>query len=322
MQDDLSIFPPRVSEFAGSVDDLFIFLCVVSGFFTLLIFGLILWFAVKYRRRSEHDVTVAIRGVLALEVVWTVIPVVISGVIFFWGASLYFHGSRPPAGAMEVHVVAKQWMWKLQHPGGQREINELHVPVGRPVRLLMTSEDVIHSFFVPALRQKQDVLPGRYTSLWFEATLPGEYHLFCAEYCGTDHSRMIGRVVVMEPGRYERWLAGAAAGLSLAEAGERLFDQTGCRTCHRADATTRCPPLEGVFGKPVQLQNGQIVVADEDYIRESIVLPNAKLTAGYDPVMPTYKGQISEEGLLQLIAYIKSLATATAPGAADPAKKD
>jgi cytochrome c oxidase subunit 2 len=202
-------------------------------------------------------------------------------------------------------------MWKIQHPEGQREINELHVPVGKPVKLLMTSEDVIHSFFIPAFRVKHDVLPGRYTTLWFEATRPGEYHLFCAEYCGTQHSRMIGRVVAQEPAEYEKWLSGVPSGESMEMAGERLFQQYFCNTCHRPEGGARIPQrgpvLDGLFGAKVQLQSGQSVVADEAYLRESILTPAAKVVAGYRPVMPTFQGQISEEGVLQLIAYIKSL---------------
>jgi cytochrome c oxidase subunit 2 len=229
--------------------------------------------------------------------------------MFAWGASLYFHLSYPPANALNLYVVGKQWMWKIQHPEGRREINELHVPVGQPIKLTMTSEDVIHSFFVPAFRTKMDVVPGRYTTLWFEATKAGEYHLFCAEYCGTSHSLMIGRVVVMEPVQYQEWLSGGSSQEPLTVAGERLFQQLGCDTCHRADSRARGPVLEGLFGKSVQLQGGQTVIADEAYIRESILNPNAKLVTGYQPLMPTFQGLVSEEGILQILAYIKSLRT-------------
>jgi cytochrome c oxidase subunit 2 len=198
-------------------------------------------------------------------------------------------------------------MWKIQHSDGQREINELHVPVGRPVRLTMTSEDVIHDFFVPAFRMKQDVLPGRYTNAWFQATRPGRYHLFCSQYCGTKHSAMIGWIDVMEPVAYQAWLSGGAGGESLAAAGAKLFVQHACNTCHRPDSLARGPNLEGLFGKTVRLAGGRTVVADESYIRESIVNPNAKMVAGFQPLMPTFQGLISEEGLLQLVAYIKSL---------------
>jgi cytochrome c oxidase subunit 2 len=201
-------------------------------------------------------------------------------------------------------------MWKAQHPEGQSEINELHVPLGQPVKLTMTSEDVIHDFFLPAFRVKQDVLPGRYTTLWFEATKAGEYPLYCAEYCGTQHSGMIGRIVVLEPAEFQKWLSGGATGMSMADLGESLFQRFGCHICHRAGGTAQGPSLTGLFGKAVRLEGGVTVTVDEDYIRESIIDPRAKIVAGYQPIMPTFKGLISEEGLLQLIAYIKSLSAA------------
>jgi cytochrome c oxidase subunit 2 len=227
--------------------------------------------------------------------------------MFAWGSSLYFTGITPPGNAMEIHVVGKQWMWKFQHPEGPREINELHVPVGQPIKLTMASEDVIHSFFVPAFRAKMDVVPGRYTTTWFQANRVGSYHLFCAEYCGTTHAGMGGRVVVMTPTDYERWLGGGATGESLVTMGERLFQQLGCLTCHQPDGTGRGPVLIGLFGQQVRLENGKTVVADEAYLRESVLDPTAKIVAGYPPLMPPFQGQISEEGLLQIIAYLRSL---------------
>lgn len=265
-------------------------------------------FAIKYRHRSDVDRPLQIEGSLRLEVLWTVIPLGIALTSFAWGASVYFTTYRPPAEALEINVVGKQWMWKLQHPTGQREINELHIPVAQPVKIRLASEDVIHSFYVPAFRIKPDVLPGRYTITWFEATQVGEYHLFCAEYCGTKHSLMIGRVIVMEPADYQKWLNGGGnSGILVTAAGEGRFQQLGCSTCHKAESGARGPALAGLFGKTVQLQNGETAVADEAYIRESILTPNAKLVLDYKPVMPTYQGQISEEGILQMIAYIKSL---------------
>jgi cytochrome c oxidase subunit 2 len=243
-----------------------------------------------------------------LEIAWTVVPLGLALVMFGWGAWLYFAINRPPAGAMEVFVVAKQWMWKFQHPSGMREINELHVPMARPVKLTMTSEDVIHSFAVSDFRIKMDVVPGRYTTTWFEATAPGEYRLACSEYCGTEHAKMVGKVVVMRPEGYEAWLRGAATGISLAAAGEKLFQQHGCAACHLLAGTGPGPSLVGLFGKPVKLATGASVTADEAYIRESIVNPQAKLVAGYPPIMPTLKGLLGEEQVTQLIAYIKSLA--------------
>jgi cytochrome c oxidase subunit II len=300
------LVPEQASTLAEHTDTLFSFLLAVSAFFAGLIFLLVLYFAVKYRRRSPVERPRPIFGNLLLELVWTLIPLGLTMIMFIWGTSLYVTAYRPPAGALEVFVVGKQWMWKLQHPEGQREIDELHIPMGRPIRLTMTSEDVIHSFFIPAFRIKKDVLPGRYTTIWFEATKPGEYHLFCTQYCGTNHAAMIGRVVVMKPVDYERWLGGAA-GESMVSAGERLFQAEGCIGCHRLDGTGPAPSLVGVFGKPVQLQGGETVTADADYIRESILSPMAKIVAGYQPIMPTFQGRLSEEQLLRLIAYIKSL---------------
>ena len=310
MPSEFALFPQRASTIAGSVDALYFFLVGVSLFFTVLIFAMVFGFAIKYRRRSEEELPRPIDGSMRLEVMWTVIPFILTMVMFAWGATLYLRNSRPPDGSLEVYVVGKQWMWKLQHPEGQREINQLHVPVNVPVRLIMTSEDVIHSFFVPAFRIKQDVLPGRYTTQWFQATRPGEYHLFCAEYCGNQHSGMIGTVTVLGAVEYENWLGGGASGESMASTGERLFQQLGCSGCHRSDAAGRGPALEGVFNAPVKLETGETVIADEPYIRESILNPRAKVVVGFRPIMPTFAGQVSEESILQLIAYIKTLARA------------
>ena len=310
MLDGLRWLPERASTLAGQVDALFFFLVAVSLFFAGLIFVLVAVFALKYRRRSEDERPKAIHGSLVLEGLWTVVPLGIALAIFVWGAYLYFAMSRPPAAATEIYVVGKQWMWKLQHPGGQREINELHVPVNRPVKLTMTSEDVIHSFYVPAFRIKADVVPGKYTSAWFEATKTGEYHLFCAEYCGTSHALMGGRIVVMTAADYERWLAGGVAEEPLPAAGEKLFARLGCNSCHRADGGGRGPSLVGRFGRSEKMASGETVAIDEGYLRESILNPQAKLVVGYAPIMPTFKGLISEDGLLQLVAYIKSLGMA------------
>ena len=303
----LRLVPEQASTVAGQVDALFLFLVAITVFFTGLIFLLVVVFALKYRRRSDDERPRAIHGSLVLEAFWTVVPLGIALVIFVWGTYLYYVISRPPAAAMEVYVVGKQWMWKLQHPTGQREINELHVPVNRPVRLTMTSEDVIHSFYVPAFRIKADVVPGKYTSTWFEATKTGEYHLFCAEYCGTSHAVMGGRIVVMEPAEYERWLTGGASTESLPAAGEALFARLACNTCHKSDGSGRGPSLVGKFGKTEKLTSGETVAVDESYVRESILNPQAKITTGYPPIMPTFKGLVTEDQLLQLIAYIKSL---------------
>jgi cytochrome c oxidase subunit 2 len=292
---------------AARVDNLYFFLLGLTVFFSLLIAGLIVAYAVKFRRRSPDAIGAVIHGGLMLEITWSVIPLMITMVLFVWGASVFFAMSRPPAETLNVYVVGKQWMWKFQHLDGQREINELHVPVGRPVKLIMTSEDVIHDVFVPAFRVKADVLPGRYTNIWFEPTKPGTYHLFCAEYCGTRHSGMTGQVVVMEPNDYQNWLSGGAGEGSLAAAGQKLFSDLACNTCHRPDAQGRGPVLQNLFGKTVELASGERVVADEAYIRESILNPHAKITVGFQPIMPTFQGLVTEEQLLELIEYVKTL---------------
>lgn len=308
MGKDFQFFPEQASRLAGEVDLLYYFLIGLTTFFTLLIFFLIYLFAVRYRRKSEDDAPKQIPGLLKLELAWSIIPFILAMITFWWGASLYFEAySAPPKDAIEVYVVGKQWMWHIQHPSGQREINTLHVPLGQTVKLTMTTEDVIHSFYIPAFRVKKDVVPGRYTHLWFEATKVGEYHLFCAEYCGTKHSEMIGTVVVMEPSDYQNWLSGNESGETLASAGEKKFNQLGCSTCHANVAGARGPSLVGVFGSEVKLADGRTVIADEGYLRESLLNPGAKVTAGYQPLMPTFQGQINEAGILQLTAYIKSL---------------
>jgi len=301
------LFPEQASTLASRVDALFFFLVAVSVFFVGLIFLLIFVFAVKYRRRADDERPEPIEGKLWMEVAWSVIPFALTMVMFVWGAIIFFDIYNPPEDALEISIVGRQWMWKAQHPTGQSEINELHVPGAQPVKLMMTSEDVIHDFYLPAFRVKQDVLPGRYTRIWFEASKAGVYQLFCAEYCGTQHSGMIGRVFVLEPAEFEKWLSGGATGISMVDQGASLFKRFGCETCHRAGGTNQGPTLAGLFGKTVKLQGGNPVTADEDYIRESILDPRAKIVEGYQPIMPTFKGLVSEEGLLQLIAYIKSL---------------
>ena len=325
---NLPLFPQQASVQAGQVDAIYFFMVAVTAFFGLLIATLIVIFAIKYRRRSDDEVGVAIHGSLALELLWTVIPFFIAMGMFAWGAKVFFDLYRVPAGAMEVFVVGKQWMWKVQHASGHREINELHVPIGRPVKLNMGTEDVIHSYYIPAFRVKADVIPGRYNTMWFEATKPGKYHLFCAEYCGTKHSGMIGSVIAMEPIDYQAWLDGGKAEDSPVAAGEKLFQSQGCGSCHTAGPTQRGPSLAGIFGHEVKLQGGGTVTVDDAYLRESIVLPQAKLVDGYLPIMPTFQGLLSEEQLLQVIAYVKSLRPAEgsqpapqAPAAPAPQQK-
>ena len=303
----IPLFPERASTIAMEVDALYFFLVGLSVVMSLLIATLVVTFAVKFHRRHPDQVGQQVHGGLMLEIAWTVVPFLITLVIFFWGAKVYFAMASPPEEALNIYVVGKQWMWKVQHTSGQREINELHVPVGRPVKLIMTSEDVIHNFSIPAMRVKGDVIPGRFVQIWFEPTKPGTYQIFCAEYCGTEHSGMTGRVVVMEANAYQGWLSGGEGEGSLALTGEKLFADLACNTCHRPDSSGRGPVLQNVFAHPVQLEDGSVVTADENYLRESILTPDAKVTAGYQPVMPAFQGLVSEEQLLALIEYIKSL---------------
>ena len=318
MKSTFPLFPDSASALSGDVDLLFITWCVISIFFSALIAGLILYFMTRYRRRHPEDVGAAERTAIWLEIAWSAIPLAIMLAMFAWGTRVFFQIYRPPQDAVEFWAYGRQWMWKIQHPGGQREINTLHVPVGQAIRVKLASEDVIHSFYIPAFRVKQDAVPGRVTSVWFRPTKTGTYHLFCAEYCGTEHSRMIGSVVVLEPQAYEAWLAGGTAGKSMVASGADLFQSLACVTCHRAGAgrVVRGPALEGLYGNPVKLADGQTVIADDDYVRESILNPTAKITAGWEPVMPTFQGQVTEEQLTQLIAYVQSLGAAQTTGAA------
>jgi len=305
----IPIRPPAASTVAEGVDKLHFTLTGITLFFTALIFSTIFFFMIKYRRRSEDEVPPEIDKNVPLEILWTAIPTLICVVIFFWATSLYIQNARPPEASTEVFVVGKQWMWHLQHTEGVREINELHVPLGVPIKLTMTSEDVIHDFYIPAFRVKKDVLPGRYTSLWFQATKTGTYHIFCGQYCGANHAEMVGWVYVMEPSEYAAWLSGGSTHESMAQAGERLFTQLGCTTCHVADNTGRGPSLVGLYGKPEKLRSGETRIVDEALIRQAIVFPNSVILPNYPPVMPTFQGQINEEQVLQLIAYVKSLGT-------------
>ncbi|HEY2171055.1 MAG TPA: cytochrome c oxidase subunit II [Candidatus Angelobacter sp.] len=306
MQLNFPIFPEQASSMAGQVDALYLFLVLITTFFSLLIAILILFFAIKYRRTPERQAE-QIHGSTLLEIIWTVIPLGISMVIFVWGAVIYYHMERSPSNPLEIYGVGKQWMWKFQHPGGQREINTLHVPIGRDVKVTLISQDVIHSFFVPAFRVKQDVLPNRYVFTWFKATQTGTYHLFCSQYCGTKHSGMVGQVVVMTPEDYATWLASGKAEGSLASLGEKAFQQYGCTTCHRPDSGARGPNLEGVYGRPIRLTDNRVVLADDNYIRESILEPNAKVVSGFQSIMPTFRGVVSEDEIIAITEYIKHL---------------
>ena len=303
----LPLWPVAASAHAVRVDWLIAAFTALMVLLTAPVFILIVAFSIKYRRGSPADRTARPAGNVVLETSWAVIPFLLTLAFFAYAALLYLDLGRPPADSMVIDVVAKQWMWKFEHPGGQREINDLHVPAGRDVRLTMTSQDVIHSFFVPALRIKQDVLPGRYTSLWFNADRPGVYDLRCSQFCGMDHSRMVGRITVLPPGEYAAWLGRAGTAGDLASQGKALFDNLGCSGCHEAQSTVRAPSLVGLFGRPTPLSDKRVVVADDQYIRDSILDPNRDVAAGYQPQMPTYAGQVSEDELLKLVAYVKSL---------------
>jgi cytochrome c oxidase subunit 2 len=311
----IPFIPESASTLSGKVDALYFYLSGVTVFFSLLIGGVITFFVIKYRRRLPNEIPRPIAGSHKLETIWSVIPFLLAMSMFAWGAQIYFQNSRPPQNANEVYVVGKQWMWKIQHSTGQREINELHVPIGRKIKLIMTSEDTIHDFFIPAFRIKADVLPGKYTTQWFEATKPGTYHLFCAEYCGRNHSGMSGSVVVMQPTEFDSWLSGNVSQQSPAVAGQQLFQSLGCVSCHGANGEGgRGPALAGLFGSKVFLGNGQTLTADEAYIRESIENPAAKVVNSFNPIMPTFQGQVTPEQLIQIISYIKSLQITNSPG--------
>jgi cytochrome c oxidase subunit 2 len=307
--------PAQGSTIAPQVDALFYAVAGVTTVVAIAIFVTMIVFGVRYRSASTaaraQDVPAAqARARKRFELAWTLAPLLLFLAAFAWAGRLYIERARVPEAALPVFVVAKQWMWTAQHDTGQREIGELHVPLGQPVRLVMTSQDVIHSFFVPAFRVKQDVLPGRYTELWFTPTEPGRFHLFCAEYCGTDHSRMGGSIVVLEPAAFQRWLTAHGGGPDMAARGEALFRKFGCSGCHGANAAVHAPDLTGVYGKPVPLADGTTVVADDRYIRDSILLPQREVAAGYAPIMPSFAGQIGDEEILDLTAYIRSLAFA------------
>jgi cytochrome c oxidase subunit II len=303
---DFPLFPEQASSVSPLVDGLYLGLVAITGAVSLLIWLAIFYLAIKYRRRPDNELAQEQEPPALLEIAWTVIPTIIFLGIFAAGAWVFFRIQRVPTNSLEVYATGRQWMWKFQHPTGQREINTLHVPVGRPIKITMASEDVIHSLWFPAFRVKNDVLPNRFRTMWFEATKTGTFHIFCAEYCGTQHSGMIGSVIVMEPTEYQRWLAGGSEG-SLASQGEKLFAKYACNTCHMDQATGRGPVLAGLYNKARPLASGETVVADDQYIRESILDPAAKVAAGYQPIMPVFKNQVSEDDLIRLLAYVKSI---------------
>jgi cytochrome c oxidase subunit 2 len=303
-----ALFPAEASTIAPWMDALYFFLLgmTLTGLFLVgvLVFG----FSIRYRK-EKNPVATQIEGSTLLEATWTIIPLAIFLLTFVWGALLYFRIYDPPANAMNIYVVGKQWMWKAEHPGGQHEINALHVPTGKPIQLTMISQDVFHSFSIPDFRVKREVIPGRYTTVWFNATDPGTYHIFCTQYCGTQHSGMIGEVTVLSPDDYQKWLAQSTSGMSLAQNGERLFASMGCNACHSGNAAARGPNLAGVYGSKLTMTDGSQVLVNDAYLRDAILNPSQHVTAGFAPIMPTYQGQISEDGLIDLVEYIKNLQT-------------
>lgn len=299
------LLPERASTAAARHDLLFLALLLLTGVVAVGVGVLIVVFCVRYRKGSQADRRNAHNTSLGIEVTWTLVPLLLFLCIYAWAAYDYTRLYRAPPDAMPVFVVAKQWMWKAEHANGHREIGELHVPLGQPVRLVMASQDVIHSFYVPAFRIKQDVVPGRYTTLWFLPTQEGEFHLFCAEYCGTDHAVMGGRIVVMRPDAFARWLQSGPPRTGIAARGFELFRQFGCSGCHAAGSTVHAPDLAGILGRTVHLQDGRSLVADENYIRYSVLLPKKDVVAGYEPIMPSFAGQVSQEELLAIIEYLR-----------------
>jgi cytochrome c oxidase subunit 2 len=303
---NFALFPPEASKIAPQMDALYFFITLVSLIGLTIVILLVTSFSILYNK-ARHPKAVQIEGSTLLEATWTIIPLGLFLVMFVWGSLIYFRVFTPPANAMNIYVVGKQWMWKAEHPGGQHEINSLHVPTGRAVQLTLISQDVFHSFSIPAFRVKREAIPGRYTTVWFEATTPGTYHLFCTQYCGTNHSAMIGDVVVLTPEDYKKWLNESTSGNSLAQNGERLFASLSCNACHNARPDARGPSLASVYGSKLPLAGGGTALADDAYLRESILNPSQHVTQGYAPIMPTYQGQISEEGVIDLVEFIKNL---------------
>jgi len=303
---NFALFPPEASKIAPQMDALYFFMVLISLIGLTIVILLVVSFSIMYSKK-RHPVAVQIEGSTLLEATWTIIPLGLFLIMFVWGALIYFRIYTPPANAMNIYVVGKQWMWKAEHPGGQHEINALHIPTGRPIQLTLISQDVFHSFSIPAFRVKREAIPGRYTNVWFEATTPGTYHLFCTQYCGTNHSAMIGDIVVLTPDDYKKWLADSTSGASLAQNGERLFASLSCNACHNGQANSRGPSLAGVYGSHLPMANGGTQLADEAFLRDAILNPSDHVTQGYSPIMPTYQGQISEDGVISLVEYIKSL---------------
>lgn len=303
-----ALFPREASTIAPYTDALYFFLLAMTVVGVVLVGALVFGFSIRYRK-DRSPVATHVEGSTLLEATWTIIPLALFLIVFVWGALLYFRIYTPPTNAMNVYIIGKQWMWKAEHPGGQHEINALHVPVGRPVQLTMISQDVFHSFSIPDFRVKREVIPGRYSTVWFEATTPGDYHLFCTQYCGTLHSGMVGQITALSPEDYEKWTRESTSGMSLAQNGERLFSSLGCISCHSGNAAARGPNLAGVYGSRIQMADGSQALVNDAYLRDTILNPSQHVVAGYAPIMPTYQGQVSEDGLIDLVEYIKNLQT-------------
>jgi cytochrome c oxidase subunit II len=320
VQSQMPLYPEQASNFAPQVDNLVLFMIAVCLFFAVAICAAVIYFFFKYHRKRPDEIGVPIHGDLRLEIAWIVLPFFLLLAMFGWGAAIYVDYRHTPADTLDIYVVGKQWMWRLQQPDGRKEINELHVPVNRNVRLIMASEDVIHDFSVPSFRVKMDVVPGHYNNMWFRPTKTGKYHFFCSQYCGTNHAVMGGWVTVMEPDEYSKWLSGTSASGDPVAVGEKLFSELACNTCHMPDGKGRGPSYYGVYGAKVKLADGSTVLADDNYIRESILQPNAKIVAGFQPVMPSFQGLVTEDQILALMAYIKSMKDQPPPGksAAEP----
>ena len=313
-QDALALWPASASVSAAETDHLIASFTVLTLLLTVPIFIAITWFAIWFRDGRVAFRTYTENRNRLLEVSWMLIPFLLTLVFFYWGARMFDTHKHPPGDAIRISAIAKQWMWKFQHPGGQAEINDLHVPVGQPVLINMISQDVIHALYLPALRIQMETLPDRYTQLWFKADRPGTYRLFCSEYCGTDHSVMGGTLTIMQPADYQRWLGQSSTSGSLVAQGRAAFSAHGCSGCHQGGSVVRAPSLAGLFGNPVPLQAGGTVIADDQYIRDKILDPDRNLIAGYRQLMPVFKGAIDEGEMMALVSYIKSLGGPTSDG--------
>ncbi len=309
----LALWPAAASASATETDYLILSFTILTLVLVVPIFVGITWFAVRYRDGTNANRLHTTSRDRILELGWMIIPFLLTLFFFFWGMRQFIEHKNPPPNSTRIEAIGRQWMWKFQHPGGQAEINDLHVPTGSPIEINMISQDVIHSLYIPALRIQMETLPGRYTQLAFTADRPGTYRILCSEFCGTEHSSMVGLLTVMTPGNYADWLAKSGSSEGLAAAGKRLFSSYGCSGCHQGEGTVRAPSLAGLYGKPVPLEAGGAVVADASYLRDKILNPNNNKIAGYKQVMPSFNGVIPEDDLTKLVAFIENYDAATEP---------